>query len=251
MQKKECSTCHTDIHQGTVGQDCVQCHTTKTWIVSNIKQIHQQQGFTFIGLHVAADCASCHKSASLIRFDIIRTNCYSCHNVQYNATTFQNHFTDGFDKDCARCHNMTGRDWTSNGKGFNHSFFPLTGSQLTDCFKCHSNGNFSTKIATSCVGCHLTNYNNTKNPNQKTAGFPIDCEICHNSIAWVPSTIDHESYFPIKSGRHSGISCVACHTNAANYKVFTCITSSCHGIAYHLSQGSNSCYSCHSRGKSE
>lgn len=249
--KNQCIDCHMDMHEGTVGHDCERCHNSKSWIVTNVKQVHQQAGFALIGAHANADCNLCHKSGSMLRFNNIQTDCYSCHNDRYYKTTKPNHISAGFNTDCFRCHNMTGMDWSSTGKGFEHGFFPLTGGHSNlNCFtsKCHANGLYK-GVPTTCVSCHLDKYNATTNPAHSTVGFSTDCQSCHSINSWTPATFDHEKYFPIKSGRHSGINCSECHTNATNYKSFTCVTSSCHGNAHHQNQGSSGCYSCHSTGR--
>ena len=243
--KKQCSECHTDRHEGTVGRDCERCHTPKSWIVTNVSRIHQQAGFTLNGSHATADCYQCHKSASLLRFENINKDCYSCHKDKYDAT---NHRADGFNTDCYHCHNMTGQNWSIKGGGFEHGLFPLSGGHNIDCKVCHKTGEYRTKLSTDCKTCHLDKYNATTSPKHTTAGFSTDCKPCHSINSWVPSTFDHESYFPIKSGRHSGISCTECHTTTTDYHKFTCVTSSCHGNAHHQSDGKDGCYRCHSRG---
>lgn len=254
--KMDCNACHTDIHQGTVGQDCARCHTSNTWIVTTVKQIHQQRGFSLVGSHASADCASCHTSASQLRFDNINTDCYACHSADYEKT---NHRADGFGTDCFTCHNMTGQDWSFSGKGFEHGFFPLTGGhRLQDCKECHTTGEFKTKISPDCYSCHQDTYNATKNPNHSTSGFSKDCATCHSINSWVPATLDHEDFFPIKSGKHSGISCVECHTNTANYSAFSCTDchehnkssmDSKHDDVRNYAWVSANCYACHPKGK--
>jgi hypothetical protein len=239
--KKECVNCHTDMHEGTVGQDCERCHIPKSWIVSNVKQIHQQAGFILVGSHATIDCNLCHKSASLLRFENIRTDCYFCHKANYDAT---NHKADGFGTDCFTCHNMTGQSWSILGNGFEHGLFPLTGGHNIACIKCHITGEYRTKLSTACVNCHLSTYKSTTNPNHVTANFPTTCEACHTTTNWTTSTFNHSSYFPITSGNHN-VNCTICHTNSANYKIFTCLTASCHRNAHNQNQGSNGCYSCH------
>ena len=145
--KTQCNQCHMDMHEGTVGKDCDRCHTPKSWIVSNVKQIHQQAGFTLAGTHAVTDCNRCHKSASQLRFDNIRTDCYSCHKANYDAT---NHRADGFGTDCFPCHNMTGRDWSYSGKGFVHGTFPLTGAHNINCILCHKTGEYKTVSSSAC-----------------------------------------------------------------------------------------------------
>ena len=33
---------------------------------------------------------------------------------------------------------------------------------------------------TDCVGCHLPDFQQTVNPNHSAAGFPTNCQICHD-----------------------------------------------------------------------
>lgn len=253
--KMDCNACHKDVHQGTVGQDCARCHTSNTWIVNNVKKIHQQRGFALVGAHAVADCARCHTSASMLRFDNINTDCYACHKVQYDGT---NHRADGYSTDCFTCHNMTGKNWSYSGNGFEHGFFVLTGGHRINCIQCHKTGEYKTKISADCVSCHLDKYNATKNPKHSTSGFSKDCATCHSIKSWVPATFNHEDYFPIKSGKHSGIGCATCHTNASNYSTFSCTDchehsksrmDSKHDDVRNYAWVSANCYACHPKGR--
>jgi len=253
--KSECTDCHVDIHQGTVGRDCDRCHTPNSWIVNNVTKIHRDKGFALVGSHAVADCARCHTSASKLRFDNINTECYSCHKVQYEAT---NHRADGFNTECFTCHNMVGRDWSYSGNGFEHGFFALTGGhKINDCKKCHTNETYKGTSAV-CVSCHLDNYNATKNPAHAASGFSKDCQTCHGTVAWTPATFDHEKFFPIKTGKHSGINCTECHTNTANYSVFSCTNCHEHSQSRMTSEhdevkdyvwNSTNCLHCHPKGR--
>lgn len=257
--KSECATCHSDMHEATVGRDCEKCHTTNSWIVNNIRQIHQQEGFPLLGAHYTADCNRCHSSSTKLRFENIRSDCYSCHFTEYESTTTPNHKSAGFDTDCSRCHNMTGQNWA--GTGYNHNFFPLTGGHSIDCNSCHTQGYKG--LSSDCVSCHLSDYNATTNPAHVTASFSKECKSCHSINAWKPATFNHDSqFFPIYSGKHKGEwnSCTDCHANANNYSDFTC--TNCHehnktsmdnehrgknGYVYN----SKNCFSCHPRGKAD
>lgn len=241
--KTNCSECHKDMHGMTVGIDCGRCHTPKSWIVSNVKQIHQQAGFTLAGVHASIDCNLCHKSASLLHFENIKTDCYSCHKANYDAT---NHKSDGFGTDCFNCHNMTGQSWSILGKGFEHGLFPLTGGHNIDCNLCHVTKEYRTKLSTDCKNCHIAKYNATTNPVHTLAGFSTDCQTCHTINNWTQSTFNHSSYFPL-TGNHN-VSCTTCHTNSANYKVFNCVTAGCHRNAHNQDRGPAGCYSCHPNG---
>ena len=59
--KTACVDCHTDMHNQTVGPDCARCHTTKSWIVENVTEIHQRSRFPLVGAHRNTDCTNCHK----------------------------------------------------------------------------------------------------------------------------------------------------------------------------------------------
>ena len=256
--KTECSECHVDIHQGTVGRDCDRCHTTNSWIVNNIRQIHQQAGFPLVGSHAAADCNRCHTSSSQLRFYNLRTDCYTCHSDKYNGT---NHRADGYGTDCATCHKVSSQEWS--GTGFDHGFFPLSGGHSNlNCESCHTNGT-KKGLNTDCKSCHLDNYNATTNPPHASSNFSTDCKTCHTINAWKPASFNHDSqYFPIYSGKHKGqwSNCNECHTNTANYAQFTC--TNCHEHnkssmdAKHREErsyvyNSVNCYSCHPRGRAD
>jgi len=214
----DCVSCHKDVHENTVGTDCARCHNTNSWIVSNIKQVHQRAGFVLLGSHAAADCSQCHTSASQLRFENRRADCYACHQSNYEATTNPNHKQLGFGTDCESCHNMTGIDWTVKGKGFDHGFFPLKGGHNIECTSCHYN-NYQENLSTQCSSCHGVSNDNPIAAHQ-TKFTAYECNACHNIYSWnnVKFKI-HDSWGKIYSGKHKGKwdACTDCHTNDANY----------------------------------
>ena len=226
---KECVSCHTDIHEGTVGKDCKSCHTPNAWIVNNIRQIHERAGFPFLGEHGAADCIRCHTSASLLRFNNIRTDCYSCHQYEYQKTISPNHATSGLGIDCQRCHNMAGQSWRSVGNGFDHSVLPLVGGHKVQCDFCHINNNYTVKLSTVCSSCHDPGPANTSTPAHTTRFKAFACSDCHNTTTWasVKFPIHDGLYGGIYSGRHNGrwTACTDCHQNTTLY---TSYCSKCH-----------------------
>lgn len=329
----QCSACHLAKFQQTTNpnhvssgfpQTCEQCHNTTSWLTATFN--HNATKFPLTGAHVNVACTQCHTGSN---FAATPTDCYSCHNQSFKTTTNPNHVAAGFPTDCSVCHSTA--SWA--GATFDHSktAFPLTGAHVPlACSSCHASGQFAT-LSTTCVSCHLTNFQKTTNPNHITSGFPTDCQVCHNTAAWVPSSFDHSktvfpltgahikvacsschiagryagtptdcyschksqyqtvanpnhvaaafpttcqtchnttawtgatfshTWFPIYSGTHAGkwTTCADCHTNAANYAVFTCI--SCHAHdktttdAHHSGvrnyvYSTTSCYSCHRNG---
>ena len=168
--------------------------------------------------------------------------------------------TGGFSTDCAFCHGTGG--W--NGAAFDHSLtgWPLTGAHRpVACLTCHGDGVYTGK-STACLSCHQADYDATTNPSHLSLGFSTDCASCHTTSGWSGATFDHDtSFFPIYSGRHSGIwtGCATCHTVSTNYASFTCFschphddkngTDSHHTSVPNYAYDSQACYSCHPRGR--
>jgi len=224
--KSDCSSCHADVHQQTVGRDCDRCHTPNSWLVTKIKQVHQQAGFVLVGAHASADCNSCHQTSSQLRFDKMNKDCYSCHKAKYESTTNPKHAQSGFSTDCFRCHNMVGRDWTVNGKGFEHGFLPLVGGHAIDCSKCHDVQNYKLNTNTDCQSCHshVADYARAKSvlPAHSSKIAKYSCTTCHNSNSWNNVRFkQHDSrFFKIYSGEHKGKwdRCTDCHNNDTEYR---------------------------------
>ena len=174
----------------------------------------------------------------------------SCHLPDYQATTSPNHVAAGFPQDCTLCHNTT--QWP--GATFNHSTtkFPLTGKHTTvACLTCHVNNQYAT-LPTTCVSCHLPEYQSTTNPNHVTAGFPQTCETCHSTTQWPGATFNHNTTaFPL-TGKHTTTACASCHINGV-YKGTPTLCYSCHTPEYksttnpnHVAAGfPTTCETCH------
>ena len=253
-----CADCHRDVHEGRSGTRCQDCHATQSWS-SRSKTVadHARAGFPLRGVHGLVECSRCHVDlGERTRTPISRT-CYACHVEAYAATQNPNHAAAGFSTRCESCHDPGQSRW--GGAGFNHALtrFPLMGAHSTiSCDRCHTGGQF-TGAPTDCYSCHRTDYEGTLNPSHVTAGYPTSCASCHTTTAWRPANIDHDGlYFRIYSGRHKDTwaSCAICHSNAASYADFTCLTCHVHnqldmdakhagrtGYAY----VSSACYSCH------
>jgi hypothetical protein len=80
--------------------------------------------------------------------------------------------------------------------------------------------------STTCVGCHLKDFQNTNNPNHTTAGFPQQCEICHTTSNWNATSFNHASTGWPLTGALS-LQCSQCHVNA-NYNITNTTCVSCH-----------------------
>jgi hypothetical protein len=264
--RTDCFGCHASDYATTTlpnhrtagfGTDCIQCHsvTALRWETSFD---HAQTGFPLQGAHRATPCSECHEGA---RFRGTPTECVSCHEQDYIAAVSPKH-SPGFSRDCAACH--TPAAWRPAAFDHNKTNFQLTGAHTTAaCASCHANGIYAGTPATcGNAACHLVEYNATRSPQHSTAGFPVDCQICHSTTAWQPSTYDHDPLFPISPGsRHSPgkwTTCVDCHTVPTNFNLFSCIDCHEHGDksvvdARHREEprytyASLACYDCHPRG---
>lgn len=248
----ECISCHLDVHSQTVGNDCVRCHNSETWLVNEIPEIHEQNGFPLIGAHANLSCVECHASETNLRFDRIGNDCISCHQDDYLATSSPNHQSAGYSTNCIECHSPLAFDWRA--EVVSHDFFPLVqGHDIDDCAQCHNLNDFS-DISPECVSYHANDLAATTNPDHQKLGLSNDCAACHSlDREWNPARFDmHDDFYPLV-GEHAKISddCFACHAGDYNNTPTTCV--GCHQSDYnstsdpnHASAGfSTNCVNCH------
>jgi hypothetical protein len=251
-----CAGCHTDDYNSSINPnhqalgiptDCESCHSTEPdWMPATF-DIHDDY-YVLNGAHaaIANDCATCHNGD----YNNTPNTCFDCHSEDYNQTTNPNHATASFPTDCQSCH--TEDAWIPSS--FDHdAFYPIVGAHTAianDCAACH-NGDYQ-NTPNTCFGCHSEDYTATTNPNHATANFPTDCESCHGQDAWIPSSFDHNTFYPI-TGAHIPIEndCNACHNGDYQNTPNTC--AGCHTDDYNSSVNPNhqtlgiptDCESCH------
>ncbi len=92
---KDCYSCHRDDYEGTSNPNhaasrfptqCQNCHNTGAWRPASFD--HGSTRFPLTGAHTRVDCARCHVGG---RYAGTPTDCYSCHQANYNGTTNPNH----------------------------------------------------------------------------------------------------------------------------------------------------------------
>ncbi len=240
LNSTACVSCHLKDYQGTTNpnhvtanfpQTCEQCHSTSTWLNATFN--HDSTGFSLTGSHTVPprQCVDCHVNNN---YNLTSTACVSCHQTDYNnATTPVNHVAAAFPTTCETCHDTV--QW-SDGT-FNHTTtgFQLTGSHTVpprQCTDCHVNNNYSLN-STACVTCHLKDFQGTTNPNHVSAGFPQQCELCHDTSVWTDSTFNHNNTaFPL-TGSHTvpPRQCTDCHVNN-NYTTLPTTCIGCHQTDY-------------------
>ena len=256
-----CYGCHQADFNGTTNPphvatgfptDCTICHSTTNWTTSTFN--HSTTSFPLTGFHATMACVQCHTSATTYNGSL-PTLCSGCHMADYNGTTNPAHAASHFPTTCDTCHTTT--SWAGAVFNHNNTPFPLTGFHVNvPCTSCHINNVFA-GTPTLCSACHMADYTGTTNPNHASAGWPTTCDTCHTTTAWLPATLPtaYHTLFPVNHGNANGV-CTTCHTNSADYSVFTC--TSCHGNNNSANfkhpnvngyvYNSVNCYACHKNG---
>jgi hypothetical protein len=189
-----------------------------------------------------AQCEACHTdiqaeqrdSTALHAAVASTTRCVACHTEHRGRTTTRTSFA-GF----AIQHERLG--------------FALDGAHAAvTCEECHTprDGRMRfTNTPSTCVGCHQAD-----DTHKGTLGE--DCAACHSTATWTGATIRHDA-FPLDHGSREPVPCATCHTNSANYKVYTCYGCHAHDPARVARQhrgevqatNLDNCLRCHAGGR--
>ncbi len=251
-----CSSCHIDVHQGKLGDDCQSCHNETSFQLVDGRAIHMRTSFPLTGAHAVISCESCHKTRRNGAFAPLSTSCYSCHEQDYVNAKSVNHVANNFPTNCTNCHSTSG--WGSSK--FKHAVvangFALLGAhQQLRCSSCHATPSFKSIFpATSdqdCYTCHTNDYNRAHG----SSGFPKTCTDCHNVNTWGDAQFDHATVsngFALL-GAHKNIKCSACHELPSYKSIFPAKSDqdcySCHTSDYNRAHGSSgfptTCTNCH------
>ncbi|MGB8491587.1 MAG: cytochrome C [Bacteroidales bacterium] len=215
LKYDRCTDCHEDYHKGQftangIAPDCNECHNVKGFALSTFTiDRHNQGAFPLRGAHSAQPCNECHWKQDAWTFAGLGKECRDCHpdiHKQFISSKFYP------DENCRACHNETA--WRQ--VTFDHSAtqFKLTGAHAkTSCTVCHisrtAGGEFVQKfegLGTDCISCH-----NDVHQGQFSGNSQGTCTVCHVTDNWMPSKFDHsKTAFPL-DGKHTEVSCSACH----------------------------------------
>ncbi len=238
-----CSGCHEEDYKQTknpdhqslqFSTDCASCHTENTWVPSTFD--HDGKYFPiYSGKHKNewTECIQCHINPANYK----EFSCTICH---INPETNDKHTNvTGYyynDLACLGCHPTGSGD---DKFDHNNTAFPLTGAHLqVDCKLCHTKGFKGTPM--ECESCHLTDYQNSTNPDHKKLSLSMACATCHTTAPdWKPALFaDHDTYYPL-TGKHLDIAndCNACHKGNYNNTPNTCV--GCHLEHYNQSKNPN------------
>ena len=224
-----CASCHTDVHDGQLGDDCKSCHAETDWQARVFD--HDSTGFSLTGHHADTACSACHLDQT---FEGASSECVSCH-------LGKDRHLGGFGRRCQTCH--VSESWEKIA--FDHARrtdFPLLGRhEQVVCEACHRKG-LPLDLPTACVDCHRAD-----DVHREANG--ADCASCHNETGWRTVEFDHklDTDFPLE-GAHRDVACAGCHAKGAAAEApaepRTCVD--CHGVADpHQEQLGSDCRRCH------
>lgn len=250
-----CLSCHDDFHQGTLSNDCTQCHTMDAFRPASLFD-HATTEFPLNGGHANVDCIECHKETTrngqeFQEFSGIAFNdCVACHTDPHKKQ---------LPGSCTQCHTDISFN-TFIGKGnFRHSKtgFTLKGAHLSiDCFTCHKDTSQPLAVfqdqspveEANCVACHQDPHENK---------FGQNCAECHNEESFFAlnnmDLFDHGlTDYPLE-GKHTEVDCKSCHKERFSVPIDFSRCSNCH-TDYHEGEFAENgispdCVECHSLNK--
>lgn len=190
-----CIGCHAidDVHGGSNGTACQDCHTTSTWQSIGFDHL-LETGFALADGHGGLNCQDCHTREDFK--DGLESACVGCH-----LTEDDHGGVNG--TECESCHVATGWDDST----FDHSTtnFALHESHAElHCAACHKDST-SNALPLSCGSCHSLD-------DSHGGQLGEDCAACHGQAEWHANILfDHDlSSFPL-TGMHAAAPCGSCH----------------------------------------
>ncbi len=160
----DCYSCHsqdytaaTDPNHISSGfpQTCQACHTTNPgWQPASFNHT----SFSLTLGHAGRACADCHINGN---YTTTPTDCYSCHQTDYNNSTNPNHRTLAFSTTCTQCHSTNPGWQPASYTQHDTQFFPIYSGrhqgEWSVCGDCHTTANNYSLF--SCRTCHGDTHN--------------------------------------------------------------------------------------------
>ena len=226
-----CNGCHRkdDKHRGSLGPQCLDCHTQVTWKEARFD--HAKTRFALTGKHADTACKGCHTDSL---YKDTPLTCVGCHRKDDR----QHHGRLG--SKCESCH--TAKSWKDVGS-FAHdrdAHFALRGKHFTaKCETCHKSPTGLVKTPTTCIGCHQAD-------DKHNATLGTACADCHTEQSWRQAKFNHElSTFKLL-GKHADVECKECHRDPRSYKNAPHECIACHRKDdTHKTRYGEKCAACH------
>ena len=226
-----CVACHApdDVHRGSRGAQCADCHTTVAWKTSRFNHAVEAH-FPLDGEHGRIPCNACHTTPNIK--DPLPKDCAGCHRKD-DAHSGRN------GANCDRCHRPD--DWRK--PQFDHErdgHYRLVGTHAkAECGACHTSETYR-GAATTCVGCH-------RDDDRHKGALGPECANCHSPVGWNIWKFDHGKVtaFPLE-GAHAKLACAGCHVSPPDQVKLSRDCAACHTRDdVHLGQFGRQCQRCH------
>lgn len=172
---RDCANCHRDAHQGRMGLQCDQCHSSRAWQDTRAIERHRRTRLPLTGVHALLPCTSCHLRTTESTWSHVPADCFSCHEKDYRADIHPVHQGSRqdptlaqFPRDCERCHRPIA--WSPAVADPNNLFtvaaaqqalrdhdrrFPISFGKHRGarCETCHVSPQAAPRLV-MCLGCH-------------------------------------------------------------------------------------------------
>lgn len=181
----DCYSCHRQDYEQTTtpnhkttgfDTDCLRCHnqSSNNWSGAGF----EHSFFPLQGGH-QLDCAQCHTDGYNTK---LSTECSSCHQADYQATTNPPHASSGFSTDCKTCHTI--QSWKPATFDHDKLYFPIYSGkhqgEWSKCTDCHKNT--SNYASFTCTDCHEHNKSKMDNEHDDVRNYVYNspnCYACH------------------------------------------------------------------------
>lgn len=222
-----CYSCHEDVHQKTLSDNCSECHNTEAFKPA-AKFDHSKAAFKLTGAHIKVECIGCHKveTKNGKKYQAFKNipfqNCNSCHQDVHKGSFGQN---------CSSCHvSVSFKQINSSAFDHNKTKFPLIGKhKFVGCNSCHKAPSGYKMKFTLCTDCHTDFHKAQFVVNNITQ----NCADCHSENGFRPSSFTLEMHNKTKfqiTGAHLATPCESCHyqQNTWQFKGIQIECISCH-----------------------
>ncbi len=239
----DCINCHLDEFQASTNPDheaagfstdCTECHDINKpgWET----EIVDHNFFPLTKGHAINDCASCHAGGDFMNTP---TDCFACHQPDFQATISPDHEVANFTTDCAQCH-TTDPDWVpALYLAHDGQYFPIYSGahegEWSECVDCHTNP--SNYAEFTCISCHANP--ETDNVHNGVSGYVYEntaCLACHPTGSSDGSFDHNATDFPL-TGAHLTTDCIECHANGYQGTPTAC--EACHALDFQQTTNPN------------